>query len=137
MESNLAITEEEIDQVLAESPFAGIYNFKLRSIGDGECTLRIPFQERLERPGGLVAGSVFMTAADVAMWLAIMTRLGRDALTVTAELKTTFLRSAKREDVDCAARILKMGKSLIYGVVECRNMTGDLLTHHTVGYARR
>ena len=136
MEPKLAITEAEIRHVLAESSFARIYDFKLESFASGECTLRLPFRESLERPGGLVAGSVFMTGADVAMWLAIMTVLGRDALTVTTELKTTFLRSAKREDVNCTARILKLGKTVIYGVAECRNAAGELLTHHTISYIR-
>lgn len=137
MEISLAVTGEELKQVLSESAFARIYNFKLQSFRSGECTLITPFQEDLERPGGIVAGSIYMTAADVAMWLAIMTLLGKGTLTVTAELKTAFLNSAKREDVICTANILKMGKNLIYGVAECSNMAGKLLTHHTITYIRK
>ena len=137
MDTKLAITEDELKQVLEESAFARIYSFKLQSFGSGECTLTMPFQEDLERPGGIVAGSIFMTAADVAMWLAIMTLLGKDALTVTTELKTTFLRSARQEDARCTAKILKLGKSLIYGVAECSNMGDKLLTHHTITYIRK
>jgi uncharacterized protein (TIGR00369 family) len=137
METDLVITEEELKHVLSESAFARIYDFKLQSFGRGKCALAVPFQPALERPGGIVAGSVFMTAADVAMWLAIMTLLGKDALTVTTELKTTFLSSARQEDVTCTAEILKLGQSLIYGVAECRNLTGKLLTHHTITYIRK
>src|SRR5260370_695809 len=93
--SGIAITGDELRQVLSESAFAKIYSFELQSFGSGECTLTMPFQQNLERPGGVVAGSVFMTASDVAMWLAIMTLLGKDATTVTTELKTTFLNSAR------------------------------------------
>lgn len=137
METRLAISEEELKLTLSESAFARIYNFKLQSFGSGECTLIMPFQEDLERPGGIIAGSIFMTAADVAMWLAIMTLLGKGSLTVTTELKTAFLNSAKQEDVKCTAKILKLGKSLIYGVAECNNMAGKLLTHHTITYIRK
>lgn len=136
MSTELAVTAEELRQVLAASAFAKIYDFKLHSFTSGECVLEMPFQEAIERPGGIVSGSVFMTAADVAMWLAIMTRLGKDALTVTAEMKTSFLNSARQEDVRCTAKILKLGKSLIYGVAECHNLSGKLLTHHTLTYAR-
>ena len=136
MESRLAVTEEELQQVLAASAFAGIYQFKLHSIADGECTLVAPFQPSLERPGGIVAGAVLMTVADVAMWLAIMTRLGAEALTVTTEMKTTFLSSARNEDVRCTAQVLKFGKQLIYGVAECRNQADKLLAHHTLTYLR-
>ncbi len=139
MECQIEVTEEELKQALSESAFAGIYNFNLQSFGSGECTLLIPFQEYLERLGGIVAGPVFMTAADVTMWLAIMTLLGRarGSTTVTTELKTAFLRPAKQEDVKCRANILKMGKILIYGVAECRNMEGKILTHHTITYIRK
>lgn len=56
----VAVTEEDLKQVLSESAFARIYNFRILSFGRGECTLIIPFQEDLERPGGVVAGSIFM-----------------------------------------------------------------------------
>jgi len=137
MTASLAVTEEELTQVLAQSAFARIYGFKLDSFGNGECTVAMPFQPELERPGGIVAGAIFMAAADVAMWLAIMTLLGKEVQTVTSELKTAFLKSAKQEDVICTAKILKLGKTLIYGVAECRNRSDELLTHHTITYIKK
>lgn len=131
-----AVTEDELKQALSEAAFAGIYNFSIYSFRSGECTLIVPFKECLERPGGIVAGPVFMTAADVAMWLAIMTILGKSPTTVATDLKTAFLSPAKNEDIKCTANILKMGKSLIYGVAECSNMQNRRLTHHTVTYIR-
>jgi len=132
----VAVTADELRQVLAGSAFTRIYDFRLHSFESGECTLDLPFQKAIERPGGIISGSVFMTVADVAMWLAIMTRLGKDAFAVTAEMKTAFLNSARQEDVRCTAKVLKLGKSLIYGVAECRNKLDKLLTHHTITYMR-
>lgn len=132
----LAVTESELRQLLAETAFTRSYGFRLYSIADGECILDVPFQEAFERPGGIVSGQVFMAAADVAMWLAIMTRLGKADLSVTAEMKTAFLNAAKQEDFRCTAKILKLGKRLIYGVAECVNNGGKLLTHHTITYIR-
>jgi uncharacterized protein (TIGR00369 family) len=137
MANNPAVTEEELAQILLTSPFAKAYRFKLHSIGSGECTLLIPFQPDLERPSGIVAGPIFMAAADVAMWLAIMTHLGKEELTVTVELNTAFLNPAKEEDARCTAKVLRLGKTLIYGVAECRNVPGSLLTHHTITYIRK
>jgi uncharacterized protein (TIGR00369 family) len=131
-----AVTAADLERVLVGSAFARIYSFELQGFSTGECTLRVPFQEALERPGGIVAGAVLMAAADVAMWLAIMTQLGLEETTVTSDLKTTFLASARREDVMCGAKVLKLGKTLIYGVAECRTAGGKLLAHHTVTYAR-
>lgn len=134
--SELCVTEKELRQILKDSPFARIYRFKLHSFSSGTCTLIVPFMKSLERPGGIIAGAIFMTAADVAMWLAIMTRLGRKAVSVTSEMTTAFLNPARQEEVRCTARILKLGQSRIYGVAECSNEAGQLLTHHTLTYAR-
>src|SRR5215471_18303924 len=136
MKSSLAVTRDDLSRILSGSPFARIYNLRLDSFGSGECTLVMPFDEALERPGGIVSGSVLMTAADAAMWLAIMTRLGKDAMTVTSGMTSAFLNSAKREDVRCTARVLKLGKKLVYGVAECESDRGSLLSHHTLTYAR-
>lgn len=136
MERATAAVAEELEQVLAQSPFARIYDFRLKSFASGECTLFVPFDKSLERPGGIVAGAVLMTAADVAMWLAIMTRLGTCALSVTSEMTTNFLSSARQEDVQCTAKVLKLGRSLIFGVAECTNEAGKRLTYHTITYMR-
>jgi uncharacterized protein (TIGR00369 family) len=132
----LACSQKELEQLLAEVPFTRNFGFALRDIGDGQCGLDVPFQEVFERPGGIVSGQVFMAAADVAMWLAIKTRLGMGDSSVTAEMKTNFLGAAQKEGFCCNARILKLGRRLIYGIAECVDSTGRLLTHSTVTYIR-
>jgi len=135
-DSCVAVTRDELGQILSDSPFARIYGLRLDSFAGGQCCLIMPFQESLERPGGIVSGSVLMTAADAAMWLAIMTRLGKNVMTVTSGMTSAFLSSAKQEDVRCTARVLKLGKKLVYGVAECESDRGALLSHHTLTYAR-
>ena len=133
---SLPVTESQLQNLLGEVPFTRNFGFRVHSLGDGECALAVPYQPDFERPGGIVSGQVFMAAADAAMWLAIMTRLGMDENAVTVELKTNFLGAARREDILCSAKILKQGQRLIYGVAECLNGKGKLLTHHTITYMR-
>jgi uncharacterized protein (TIGR00369 family) len=132
----LACSERELEQLLAEVAFTRNFGFVLRGIADGECTIEVPFQTAFERPGGIVSGQVFMAAADVAMWLAIKTKLGLDDASVTAEMKTNFLGGARQEGFLCTAKVLKLGRRLIYGVGECVDNNGRLLAHHTVTYIR-
>lgn len=133
----LAVTEDEVRRILAESPFISIYGFKLHSMGDGECSIEFPYQEQFIRPGGVISGPVYMAAADATMWLAILTKLGDAAtLAVTVEMKTNFLSGAKQEGFICTAKILKLGGRLVYGVAECVTSGGKLLTHHTLTYIR-
>jgi len=131
---SLACTEQELEQLLLAVAFTRNFGFVLGGIGDGQCTIDVPFQAAFERPGGVVSGQVFMAAADVAMWLAIKTRLGIDDASVTAEMKTNFLGSARREAFRCTARVLKLGRRLIYGVAECVDGNGRLLAHSTITY---
>ena len=79
-----------------------------------------------------MSGQVFMAAADFAMWLAIKTRLGLTDTSVTAEMKTNFLGGVQRTGFRCTATVLKFGRQSIYGVAECADSGGRLLTRHTV-----
>jgi len=132
----LAVTESELRRLLEEVAFTRSYGFRLRAIGDGLCTLEVPFQATFERPGGIVSGQVFMAAADVAMWLAIMTRLGPADGSVTAGMTTAFLGAARREPFRCTAHVVKLGRRLIYGTAESLTVDDRLLAHHSLTYAR-
>lgn len=132
----LAVNDAELRRLLEEVAFTRAYGFRLHAIDDGQCTLEVPFQSHFERPGGIVSGQVFMAAADVAMWLAIMTRLGSSDGSVTASMTSAFLGAARREPFRCTARIVKLGRRLVYGVAESVGAGGRLLAHHSLTYAR-
>lgn len=127
---------ETLQATLDGAAFAQLYGFRLESVGDGECLLRVPFQPAFERPGGIVSGPVMMAAADAALWLAILTRIGTEGHVVTVEMNTAFLSGARRSDVFCRARVLRVGGRMMFGTAECRDENDKLLTHHTMTYAR-
>src|ERR1700689_4719003 len=135
MSTQLACTVEELAQVLADTAFLKPYGFVVRSCAPGECTIVVPYAPSLERPGGMVSGMTIMGAADVAMWLAIMTQRGTAERWVTTDMKTAFLSSARETDIYCAAQVLKLGKRTAYGSAECRDSGGRLLAHHVISYA--
>jgi uncharacterized protein (TIGR00369 family) len=129
-------SKADLQKLLGRSRFVGGYGLKLLSISNTECTIAMPFRRAFERPGGTVNGPAFMAAADCAMWLAIKRHIGIEHDAVTSELNTAFLNAARRETVYCTARVLKLGKRIIYGTAECHDRRGRLFTHHTVTYAR-
>ena len=128
-------TLEELGALVAAAPFLKPFGFVVQSCAPGECTLRVPYASSLDRPGGVVSGITIMGAADVAMWLAILTQRGAAEQWVTTDLKTAFLRGARETDIYCSARVLKLGKRTAYGTAECRAGNGDLLAHHVISYA--
>ena len=126
----------DLNAVLDRTPFLKPYGFEVQSCAPGECVLRVPFDPALERPGGIVSGMTVMGAADVAMWLAIMTFRGTEEHWVTSDMKTAFLRSGRQEDFLCTARILKLGKRTAYGTAECNGVASGLLAHHVLTYVK-
>ena len=99
-------TLEELQTLLDEVAFTRNLGLVVRSAAYGECRLAAPFRREFERPGRIVSGQVFMAVADVAVWLAIKTKLGLRDGSVTLEMKTNFLPAARAEDFECRARIL-------------------------------
>jgi uncharacterized protein (TIGR00369 family) len=132
----LRATVAELSAVLSATRFVDPYGFRVLSCAPGVCELELPFNSTLERPGGIINGIALMGAADVAMWLAIMTLRGTGEQWVTADLKTAFLRSAKSENVVCTAQVLKLAARSAYGTAECRASGPDILAHHVVTYLR-
>ena len=125
-----------LQKLLGRSRFVSGYGLRLVSVSDTECTIAMPFRKAFERPGGTVNGPALMAAADCAMWLAIKRHIGIEHDAVTSELNTAFLNAARRQTVYCTARVLKLGKRVIYCTAECHDRRGRLFTHHTVTYAR-
>jgi uncharacterized protein (TIGR00369 family) len=126
----------ELQNLLNEVAFTRNLGLVVLSAGNGECVLQAPFRKEFERPGGIVSGQVFMAVADVALWLAIKTRLGLADGSVTLEMKTNFLRAAREEDFECRAKVLQLGRRIIYGVAECVSAGGAILAYHTITYIR-
>src|SRR4029077_6368070 len=125
----------DLDSLLRRHQFSRRLGLKVVELGDGTCTVRVPFRRTFERPGGIVSGDVYMTAADIAFWLAIKTFAGLDDPSVTSHLNTTFLSAARGEPFLCLARVLRRGRQVTYGVAECTS--GErILTHHTLTYMR-
>lgn len=80
--------------------------------------LRFAVAERHLRPGGTVSGPTIFALADVAMYLAILSRIGPVALAVTTNCAIDFMRKpAAGRDLLAEARLLKLGRSLAVGDV--------------------
>ena len=66
--------------------------FHVEKVEDMYAQVRLPFHERLLRPGGTVSGPAMMTLADTAMYVALLAMIGPVALAVTTSLNINFLR---------------------------------------------
>ena len=86
------------------------------------------------RPGGTVSGPTMMTAADYALYIAILGEIGIVALAVTTNLSTNFLRRPSAEqDIRAVCRLMKVGKALIVGDVWLYSLDSDEPIAHVAG----
>ena len=83
--------------------------------------------------GGVVCGQTLMAAADTALVLAISHKLGGFRPQTTVQLQTSFLRPVGKDVAEVAveARILKSGRSLVFGEVTLRLPDGQVAAHAT------
>lgn len=78
--------------------------------------VRLKVAERHLRPGGTVSGPSMFALADVAMYLAILSRIGPVALAVTTNCAIDFMRKPSAGyDLMAEARLLKLGRALAVG----------------------
>jgi uncharacterized protein (TIGR00369 family) len=93
-------------------------DFAVERVNAAGVTLRMRVAEKHLRPGGTVSGPSIFALADVAMYLAILARIGPVALTVTTNCAIDFMRKpAAGRDLLGEARVLKLGRSLAVGDV--------------------
>ena len=131
-----ANSPQSLQKLLDSTPFLRLYGFRVHSASRNSCTIRVPHRPTFERPDGIIGGPILITAADVAMWLAIYTRLSLEERAVTVEMKTNFLRSLRKQPFLCRARVVKLGRQLVYGTADCYAPGRGLLAHHTLTYIR-
>lgn len=90
----------------------------LEALGDGWAEMRLEVDESHLRPGGTVSGPAMMGLADVAMYAALLSRIGLVALAVTTNLNINFLRKpGAHAAIRAQAKLLKLGKTLAVGEV--------------------
>lgn len=77
------------------------------------CVVRWKVDDSNLRPGGTVSGPTMFSAADVAAYLATLSRIGPEALAVTTNCSIDFMRKpAARTDLIADCRLLKLGRVL-------------------------
>jgi len=92
--------------------------FGLDKLTDDLLTVRLRVQDEHLRPGGTVSGPSMFALADVAMYLAVLARIGPVGLAVTTNCSIDFMRKpAAGVDLIAEARVLKLGRVLAVGDV--------------------
>ncbi|MEX1166287.1 MAG: PaaI family thioesterase [Hydrogenophaga sp.] len=120
IESVAPVTAETLEAALKDwfAPWVQALGLRLESFEHGSATLRLPQSPELSRIGGMVCGQALMAAADTAMVLAVVTQLGNRQPMSTVQLHTSFLKPLVNQDALVTARVIRAGKSLVFGEID-------------------
>ncbi len=112
-------------------------DFHIDALEADRIVVRLKVAERHLRPGGTVSGPNMFALADVAIYLAILARLGPVALAVTTSAHVDFMRKpAAHTDLIATARLLKLGRNLAVGeVLICADGSSDAVARASMTYA--
>jgi len=137
--NNSPADTEMLEQALTHvfAPWVRELDLRVLQARAGEVTLALPVAARHVHEGGVLCGQTMMAACDTAMVLAVMTRLGGFKPMTTVQLQTTFLRPipGSSGSARVVARVLRMGKSLVFGEMQVIGADDQLAAHATCTYA--
>jgi len=122
MTTPLPLTREVLQQSLADlfAPWVQALNLQVESWAPGEVTLRLPQSAQLSRFGGMLCGQAMMAAADTAMVLAVIAHFGSFKPCSTVQLSASFLKPLSNQDAWVTARVLRAGKTMVFGEIDVR-----------------
>jgi len=126
-------------RLLAErfAPWVQDLGLKVEAVEPGRVKMRLPFNERLTRFGGMVSGQALMAVADTSMVFAIAAKVGQFQDCATVGQNTSFFRAAAGVDVICDTRLIKFGRTLCFGeaVLYGADRPGDPVAQASMTYA--
>ncbi len=105
--ANSWLAENFADWVLALEP-------RVDAMACTGVVLSIPVTAQLARVGGIVSGQALATLADTAMVIACARHFREFRPVATINLDLQFLRPATGTRINCAAALVRPGKSLIF-----------------------
>lgn len=133
----MTVTFEQLKGFLSEQFPQGERFGTLEALGDGWAEMRLAVSDDHLRPGGTVSGPALMALADVAVYAALLGKIGLVPLAVTINLNINFMnKPAANRDVIAVAKMLKIGRRLAVGEVYL-NSEGDEdpVAHATLTYS--
>ncbi len=110
---DMAMDAQALNTFLA-TDFAQVASqYRVESAAPDRLVARLLVGDQHLRPGGTVSGPSIFALADVAIYCAILSRIGPVALAVTTNASIDFMRKPEAErDLLAECRVLKLGRSL-------------------------
>ena len=117
--------QKVIDTVMV--PWLDDLKMTVEGVSETGAVVRLPWDARIARDGGLITGQALMSFADAAMVVVISSAIGGFQKMATIDMNTSFLAPAYNTDVIARGTVIKRGKRMIFGRIDLE--TADTGTH--------
>ena len=107
-------------------------DLRVEDIAPMSATLRLIHPRHL-RPGGTISGPTMFAVCDAALFVAILSEIGRVAQAVTTSASINFLRKPAPADLIGKATLIKLGARLAVGEVALYSAGESEMVAHATG----
>lgn len=127
------------DEVLGEieqGPFSAALRLKIEAHGEGDATVRMPFDKSILNAGGPgvpIHGGAIAALADFSACAAVWT-MPQTRSSATISMTVNYTAPAVRTDLVARARVRHGGKRIASVAVEIRDQQGALIADALVTY---
>lgn len=109
----IAMDAETLNEFLARDFPQVAGSYRVEAVAPDRLVARLIVSDAHLRPGGTVSGPSIFALADLAIYCAILSRIGPVALAVTTSANVDFMRKpAAGRDLLAECRVLKLGRVL-------------------------
>ena len=112
---NVATANQRLAEVFA--PWVQQLQLSIEEIGNDTVVMRMPYSDDLCRSHQMICGQAMMTLIDTCMVFVCYTGQGRYTNCTTVSQNTSFMRPVIGRDIVATGRVLKSGRSLVFGEV--------------------
>ncbi len=117
------------------APWIQDLNISIEQISDEEVTMKLPYNDRLCRIGGIVCGQSLMALIDTCMVYVCFIGHNKFINCATVNQNTSFLRPAIDTDIIATGKLVKSGRTLVFGEVLLEDKNAKSICHATLTYA--
>ncbi len=129
------LTPADAEALLGDvfAPWVRELNLGVETVTADAVTVRMPFDAKLCRVGGMICGQALLTGADTAMVIAICSSLGGFKPFTTVDLTVNYMRPIANEDALLRAKIMRQGRTMIFCNTEITGADNGKLSAFSTG----
>ena len=110
------------------NPFFREMDVDIVSYENGAATLSMPVTGKLANGIGWLTGGIYVSLADEAMALALISTLSPDERSATVSLSTQFIKGVREGTIFATAKLIRKGRQIAFLEAEVADENGTVLT---------